>query len=270
MKTTSTTFCLLKAFFFCSLLLSLNACTKDMGEDEDDDASGSGSGGGGSTTGNYWQRNDGQATAYISFSGTVAQSCANGVVTTGTYNASEPSMTFVIQGNTIKFPLKFSNNTLMVGVPDQAVNTNTATQYIKSSSFPCNGGSGSGSGNGSGSGGGSTIPKRGTFKVRVYKPTGDCASNSSWGQGSAFNGTMNAELYKADGTFQSYQNFVSSYGPSNNSTNTYWDYTTSNSAVKLNWDLFPNKSSWPTRCSQKGSSTIEYDGQVKQITIMFQ
>lgn len=269
MKTTSTTLCLLKAFFFCSLLLSLNACTKDMGEGEDEDDNGSG-GGGGNTTGEYWQRNDGQATAYISFSGTVARSCANGVVTTGTYNASEPSMTFVIQGNTIKFPLKFSNNTLMVGVPDQAVNTNTATQYIKSSSFPCNGGGGSGSGNGNGSGGGSTIPKRGTFKVRVYKPTGDCASNSSWGQGTAFNGTLNAELYKADGTFQSYQNFVSNYGPSNNSTNTYWDYTTSNSAVKLNWDLFPNKSSWPTRCSQKGTSTIDFDGQVKQITIMFQ
>jgi hypothetical protein len=269
MKTKFTTLCLLKAFFFCSLLVSLSACTKDVeGDDSDDDDNGSGGSGG--TTGSFWSRNDGQGVAYLSFSGTVVKTCVNGVVTTGTFNSSEPSMTFVISGNTIKFPLKFGTSTLLVGVPDQAVNTNTATQYVKSTSFPCNGGSGSGGGTGGGNGSGSTIAKRGTFKIRVYKPTGDCASNSNWGQGSAFNGTLNAELYKADGTFQSYQNFISNYGPSNSSSNTYWDYTTSNSAVKLNWDLMPNRSSWPTRCSQKGTATIDFDGQVKQITIMFQ
>ncbi len=79
-------------------------------------------------------------------------------------------------------------------------------------------GAGLATGSGSGSGGGSTIPKRGTFKVRVYKPTGDCASNSSWGQGSAFNGTLNAELYKADGTFQRLSKLLGNYGPSNSSS----------------------------------------------------
>ena len=84
-----------------------------------------------------WSRGDGQ-TAYVKFSGTTAQSCANGVITTGTFNASAPSMTFVINEDVITFPLKFNdNNTLLVGVPDQAINTNNATLYYRSDKF-CN------------------------------------------------------------------------------------------------------------------------------------
>lgn len=84
-----------------------------------------------------WSRGDGQ-TAYVKFSGTTAQSCVNGVITTGAFNASTPSMTFVINGDNITFPLKFNNNnTLLVGVPDQAINTNNATLYYRSDKF-CN------------------------------------------------------------------------------------------------------------------------------------
>lgn len=266
MKSTFSTLNLLKCLALGALLFTLPACEKDVEDDDTETAGGGGSGSGGS--GSYWSRNDGQRTAYISFEGSVAKTCVGGAVTTGTYNASEPSMTFVISGNTIKFPLKFSGGKLIVGVPDQAINTNNATEYVKSNDFPCSGG-GSGSGTGSGSGSGSSAPKKGTFKIRVYKPTGDCASSNTWGNGSAFNGTLTAEGIGSQGQ-QTWQTWFSTYGPSNNSTNTYWDYTSGTSATKLHWDLGPNRSSWPTKCSQKGTASIDFDGQVKQITITFQ
>ena len=82
-----------------------------------------------------WKRGDGQL-AYVKFEGTRAYSCANGVITEGSFNSSEPSMTYTIQGNVIKFPLKFVNDeSLLVGVPDQAINTNNATMYYRSNNF---------------------------------------------------------------------------------------------------------------------------------------
>lgn len=261
MKSTLSTH-LLKCLTLGALLFTLSACEKDIADDDTEN----GSGPGGSGSGSYWSRNDGQRTAYISFEGSVARTCVNGAVTVGTYNASEPSMTFVISGNTIKFPLKYSGGKLIVGVPDQAINTNNATEYVKSNDFPCGGGSGSGNGSGSGSG---SSPRKGTFKIRVYKPTGDCASSNTWGNGSAFNGTLTAEVIGSQGQ-STWQTWFGTYGPSNNSTNTYWDYTSSATATKLTWELGPNRSSWPNKCTQKGTASIEFDGQVKQITIMFQ
>lgn len=121
---------------------------------------GTGSGTGGSTsgspsqsvTGNYWSRNDGQRVAYLYLSGSTAKACADGKETLGTFKSSYPqSMTFVISGNTITFPLQFEKDgvNLLVGVPQQAINTNTATWYKKTNNYTCNTSSG---------GGGTTAP----------------------------------------------------------------------------------------------------------------
>jgi hypothetical protein len=88
-----------------------------------------------------WKRN-GMET-YVKFEGSTATTCSpDGVQTVGTFNSSAPSMTFVIQGETITFPLDFSGNTLLIGVPDQAIDTNTAQYYSRSDNFPCDGGGG--------------------------------------------------------------------------------------------------------------------------------
>ena len=115
----------LRTMLLClSLLAFTNSCEREDEEEEEEvetvsvDPYGS------------WKRGDGQV-AYVKFEGSTAYSCANGVITEGTFNKSDPSMTYVIQGNTIKFPLKFvDTNSLLVGVPDQAINTNNATMYI--------------------------------------------------------------------------------------------------------------------------------------------
>ncbi len=170
----------------------------------------SGSGGTASPGTSYWSRGDGQ-TAYLSLAGTVAKSCANGVETIGTFNGSEPSMTFVISGNTIKFPLQFtSTNTLLLGVPAQAINTNNATIYNKVSSYSCSAsGSGSGSGgSGTGSGGGtgsvmfwnSSDQGCGAITVTIGSQTGTISSYySSGAPGCGGSGCANFTL--APGTY---------------------------------------------------------------------
>ena len=141
---------------FIATLLVLAACEPDAVSDDTDDT-----GDGNSTTVNpygNWVRGDG-VLAYLKFGTGTVTSCSNGKITTGTFNASEPSMTYTVQGDVIKFPLRFNtNNTLLVGVPDQAVNTNNATLYYRSDQFPCTGGGG-GSGGGGGGGGGATTGK---------------------------------------------------------------------------------------------------------------
>jgi hypothetical protein len=93
-----------------------------------------------------WKR-DGVET-WVNFSGSTATTCNNGVQTVGTFDSSEPSMTFVIQGETITFPLEFNGDTMWMGVPDQAVDTNVAARYTRTSTF-CDG-SGGGGGDGDG------------------------------------------------------------------------------------------------------------------------
>jgi hypothetical protein len=115
----------------------------------------------GSASGRYWSRNDGQKAA-LYLSGSTAKTCVNNVETIGSFQNSLPySMTFTIQGNTIRFPLAFSNdgNTLIVGVPDQAINTNVATPYAKASSYTCGS-----------TGGGSTTPEKGDFIIWTALP----------------------------------------------------------------------------------------------------
>jgi hypothetical protein len=125
------------------LTIFISGCELDE-EDELDSASGGNFDG-------YWQRGDG-LTAYLDFDGSTVRSCSNGAITVGTFDSSEPSMTFVIGGNVIEFPLQVSSDQLLVGVPDQAINTNNATLYNRSDIFPCGGGGGSGGGGSSNTG----------------------------------------------------------------------------------------------------------------------
>jgi hypothetical protein len=87
----------------------------------------------------YWKRGNG-VNSYLAFTNTTATACTNGVTQVGTFNASVPSMTFVINNDVITFPLQFGTNQLLVGVPEQAINTNNATLYNRSTDFPCDGG----------------------------------------------------------------------------------------------------------------------------------
>ena len=97
----------------------------------------------------YWERGDG-VNSYLEFTNTTAKACTNGTIQTGTFNPSAPSMTFVIGNDVLTFPLQFSNDQLLVGVPDQAINTNNATLYYRSTTFPCGGGGNNGGGNNGG------------------------------------------------------------------------------------------------------------------------
>lgn len=138
-----------------------------------------------------------------------------------------------------------------------------------SESTPQTPGTGTGNGNGTGTGTGSNTIKVGTFKVRIYKPSGTCASNSSWGSGRAFMGTMGGQRYDAGGNPAGFYFPVSTGGtglPSNSSSSTYWDYTLTN-MNKITWELWPNRSSFPTACSRKGESIIDVAGQTKEVVI---
>jgi hypothetical protein len=102
-----------------------------------------------------WKRSNMET--YVWFSGSTATTCSGGVTTVGSFDASEPSMTFVVGGETIKFPLKINDDALLVGVPDQVVDTHTAQIYYKSDSFPCDGGGNGGGGGGGGNGDGNIM-----------------------------------------------------------------------------------------------------------------
>lgn len=93
----------------------------------------------------YWERGDG-VNSYLEFTNTTAKACTNGTIQTGTFNPSAPSMTFVIGNDVITFPLEFSGDQLLLGVPDQAIDTNNATLYYRSNTFPCDGGGNNGGG----------------------------------------------------------------------------------------------------------------------------
>ena len=96
-------------------------------------------------TSNYygdWKRSNMET--YVRISGSTAITCSNGQETTGTFNSSEPSMTYVINGDVIKFPLQFNGDTMLVGVPDQAIDTHNAQVYNRSSNYGCGGSTGGG------------------------------------------------------------------------------------------------------------------------------
>lgn len=105
-----------------------------------------------------WKR-DGMET-YLRLGESSAIACTNGNITNGTFNPSEPSMTFVIQGDVLKFPLMFTNGQLLVGVPDQGVNTHNAQYYSKADENTCLDGGGNG-------GGGNATTGNATFWVQT-------------------------------------------------------------------------------------------------------
>lgn len=87
-----------------------------------------------------WARNDGQASTYLKIDGTVAITCNNGTATTGTFNSSVPSITFIVSGSTYVFPMSMQGDKLILGVPKNSTNPNhVPTEYIKSSTWPCGG-----------------------------------------------------------------------------------------------------------------------------------
>ncbi|WP_026703807.1 hypothetical protein [Flavobacterium soli] len=122
-----------KLLVVVALVFSAFGCEADEeGDDIDNDPSSSFEG--------SWKRENMET--YVKFVGSNAITCSGGVETVGSFNASEPSMTFVIGEEVIKFPLKVNGNTLLVGVPNQALETHNAQIYYKSDAFPCDGGGG--------------------------------------------------------------------------------------------------------------------------------
>lgn len=201
----------------------------------------------GSHSGAYWKRNDGQ-TAYLYLSGSTAKACANNVETIGTFKNSKPySMTYVIQGNSITFPLAFADNgsNLIVGVPDQALNTNVATPYIKTSTYTCNS-------TGGGGGGGTSAPKGELmiwssmpltgygFNVKVQRSnvynfsgffSGRHTSEPSCGSSNAYNSSLDPGTYNVTVTGKKWNAQGSHYY-----TDGTWGFTaviTSNNCTKL-------------------------------------
>lgn len=167
----------------CTVLLAV-ACQKesdgDFDEDDDDDTEET-TGGSSNTSGGMtgtWARNDGLGTAYLRLSGTTATTCTSGTLTVGTYNASASTMTFIISGETIIFPLSMKNGSLIVGRPAQANANQQPTPYISTTTWPCATSTGGGSaGGGSTGGGGTTTPAKGTVIVWTNKPA------TGWEQG---------------------------------------------------------------------------------------
>lgn len=156
----------IKLLLFMLLAVAVSSCDigeedlgKDFGEDQTDSSTiGTGTNGTGTSggiyngskpTGNYWSRNDGAGTAYLSLSGSTAKACSGGKETIGTFNSSKPSMTFTIGTDVLEFPLLYINGLLIVGVPNQAVTTNNPTQYVATSNYPCGAGGTTTSGKGS-------------------------------------------------------------------------------------------------------------------------
>lgn len=210
-------------------------------------------------TGQFWMRNDGAAATYLYLAGTVAKVCSNGTEVLGTFNANEPSMTFVISGTTLKFPLKFDGtSSLLVGVPDQGINTNTATYYVRTTVYTCT----SGTGGSGGTGGGASL-KLGTMKVKIITATsGDCKSTRSY----AFTGTLGGPVYTAQREQQGYWFPVTTSNRVQLAGTPSFEYSHAN-MNKITWELWPDKGSFPTSCVKKGEATIEYDGQVKEVII---
>lgn len=126
---------IIKTFLFALVAMSLSCQEEepaDFVNDENTDYYGS------------WKR-DGVDT-WVKFDGSTAITCSSQGQEYGSFDASEPSMTFVIEGETITFPLEFSGDTMWMGVPDQAVDTNVAARYTRSSTFCGEDGGGDGDG----------------------------------------------------------------------------------------------------------------------------
>ncbi|SHG51001.1 hypothetical protein SAMN05443549_104277 [Flavobacterium fluvii] len=266
-----------KLILFMFIAFAINSCDnlgEDLGGDQtnSDSTTGTGTVGTGTSgtgtsgsiyngskpTGNYWSRNDGAGTAYLSLSGSIAKACSSGKETIGTFNSSKPSMTFTIGKDVLEFPLLFTNGLLIVGVPNQAVTTNNPTQYVATSNYPC------------GTGGTTAVlhPK-GQFKIIINKPTGNCSSLNTTLYHLAWKaGTVVSNSYNSQGILSGSNRIINQgYGPEFKSSETSWTYFSYSGESKLYWEFFPDASQWPSSCSQIGEANIDYEGQIKTIII---
>lgn len=169
-----------------------------------------------------WKR-DGMET-YLRFSQTIAIACTNGKLTNGSFNPSAPSMTFDIEGEILTFPLMFANGKLLVGVPEQGVNTHNAQYYSKTDYNACmnsgntNGGNNNGNGSNETTGnatfwlqndlecGNITVELNGvSTTITSYYPTGNPGCNASGSAnfelpGGTYNYSANCAGYTWNGT----------------------------------------------------------------------
>jgi hypothetical protein len=219
-----------------------------------------------------WARNDGQTQTYLKIDGTVAITCNNGTATTGTFNSSVPSVTFIVSGSTYVFPMSMQGDKLILGVPKNSTNPNhVPTEYIKSSTWPCGG-----------SGGGTVVaPATGFFSVKVYSPTGSCAtSGSPTTSGGYYKGTLTAFYYHT-GTKLYHSNTIANpgsgtSGQTDGQGHFYYSLYNhvdpinqggQNKLYKIEWNFYPNRTSYASSCVKRGSSTIDFEGQTKNIVI---
>ncbi|MCR9014778.1 hypothetical protein [Aquiflexum gelatinilyticum] len=226
---------------------------------------GSGSGTAAPAGTSYWKRSDGTNTL-VSLGGSTAKVCTNGTETVGTFNSSTPSMTFVVSNNTIVFPLIFKSSTeLIVRVPSQASNSHEDVLYTKVSTYSCGGSSNANP---------STPPPTGNFRLRVYAPKGACANSTGI---TGFRGTLKGYWYSPQTKqFKTTSIGIPSGSGKSDSKGTYWESLYNNTPAsadgsrlyKIEWEFYPNVSfTFPNSCWKKGSSSIDSDGQTKNVTV---
>lgn len=225
-----------------------------------------------------WARNDGQASTYLKLEGNTATTCNNNTITVGIFNTtSSPNATFDVGGVTYVFPLHMQGDNLIVNVPSQGNANHVPTEYIRSTSWPC----GSGGGQGSGGAGGTPAPKTGHFGVKVYIPTGGCAtSGSPTTTGGYYNGTLTMYYYHTGtGVYSSSTVALPGSGTSGQTDSqglyyySLYDYDGpiyqggQQKRYKVEWNFYPNRTSYASSCVKTGVSTIDFDGQTKNVVV---
>ena len=120
---------------------------------------------------------------------------------------------------------------------------------------------------GGGGGGGTTVRYKGRFVVTVYRPTGTCQSNPNTYPNMAFDGTLYAHQYNAQGIETNYETLVRHNAPLFTNPNSSWTYTSLADQSGLIWELYPCAGTWPSSCTIRGQSFIEFNGQTKAVTI---
>lgn len=116
-----------------------------------------------------------------------------------------------------------------------------------------------GGGTGGSGGGGTTLPE-GRITVRIYAPTGECASNR----------VNNAVAFHGHVSFMDGDGVSKGWAPVNPPYLLGWrdpDEYVFDGVARVNWDLAPDRGTFPTYCLQKGEAKISYAGENLSITI---
>jgi hypothetical protein len=249
------------------LLLSFMSCEKTGADD-----SGSGGNGSGSGYKGTWVRlvgNSGDETDIAI--GSISGESENRVYmcewrgAVGLYKG-------YITGNIIKWDASYRLPDAEVGLKDgklsfvyPSVSSSLKTYYDKGSwSSRCGP-----LANGGGSTSTPTVRPKGQFKIVVKRPTGSCASaNTSTYPSAWVAGTVVSNTFDQSGQeCCSIRVINQGRGPAFNNSNDSWTYTSLSGVSKLYWQFHPDKSTWPSNCTQEGSAVIEFEGQVKTIVI---